>query len=87
MLMQADSVWHCFDVFPVSSGELPLYFGIGGRAVLRNDPILGVRVPVGLAYMFESAPLDIIAEVAPILNLIPSTDFDLGSGLGVRFRF
>jgi hypothetical protein len=87
MLMQADYVWHSFDVFPVSSGELPLYFGIGGRVILRNDPLLGVRVPFGMAYMFESTPLDIFAEIAPILNVIPSTDFDLGGGLGIRFWF
>ena len=87
MLMQADYVWHSFDVFNVSSGELPLYFGIGGRAVFRDDPLLGLRVPLGIAYMFESAPLDIFAEVAPILNVIPSTDFDMGGGLGVRFWF
>jgi hypothetical protein len=85
--MQADYVWHSFDVFPVSKGELPLYFGIGGRAILKNDPVLGVRIPVGLAYMFESAPLDIFMEVAPILNVIPSTDFDAGGGLGMRFWF
>lgn len=87
MVMQADYVWHSFDVFPVSSGELPVYFGIGGRALLRDDPVLGVRIPVGLAYMFESAPLDIFLEVAPILNVIPSTDFDVGGGLGIRFWF
>ncbi|HEY6435453.1 MAG TPA: hypothetical protein VIY47_02605 [Ignavibacteriaceae bacterium] len=87
MVMQADYVWHSFDVFPVSSGELPLYFGIGGRAILRDDPVLGARIPVGIAYMFESFPLDVFAEIAPILNLLPSTSFDLGGGFGVRFRF
>lgn len=88
MIMQADYVWHAFDVFPVSSGELPLYFGIGGRAILRDDdPLLGARIPVGIAYMFESFPLDVFFEIAPILNLAPSTEFDLAGGLGARFRF
>ena len=87
MVMQADYVWHSFDIFPVSKGELPLYFGIGGRAVLRDDPVLGLRIPVGLDYMFESAPLDIFVEIAPTLNLVPSTDFDLGGAFGIRFWF
>ncbi|MFI5237558.1 MAG: hypothetical protein ACHQLA_06465 [Ignavibacteriales bacterium] len=87
MVVQTDYVWHAFDVFPVSKGELPLYFGIGGRAVLRDDALFGVRFPVGMAYMFESTPLDIFIEVAPILNLAPSTDFDVGGGLGIRFWF
>jgi hypothetical protein len=87
MVMQVDYVWHSFDVFPVSSGELPLYFGIGGRAILRDEPILGARIPVGITYMFETFPLDVFVEIAPILNLMPSTEFDLGGGFGARFRF
>jgi len=87
MLMQADYVWHSFDVFSVSSGELPIYFGIGGRAILRNDPVFGARIPVGLAYIFESTPLDIFIEITPTLNVIPATDFDFGGGLGARFWF
>ena len=86
MTLQADYVWHSFNVFPVSQGELPLYFGIGARAILGDDPIVGARVPIGIAYMFETFPLDIFMEIAPILNIIPSTDPDLAGGVGIRFR-
>lgn len=86
MIMQADYVWHSFDVFPVSQGELPIYFGVGARFIFSEDPLLGARVPVGLAYMLETFPLDVFVEIAPILNLTPATRFDLGGGLGVRFR-
>lgn len=87
LLLQADYVWHSFDLIRVSSGRLPLYYGIGGRVILADDPLLGIRIPLGLNYQFSSAPVDIFAEIAPILDLIPSTDFDLGGGLGVRFWF
>jgi hypothetical protein len=86
MIMQTDYVWHSFDVFPVSRGELPVYFGIGARFIFSEDPLFGARVPVGLAYMLDSFPLDIFFEIAPVLNLIPSTGFDLNGGFGVRFR-
>lgn len=87
MLLQADYVWHSFNLINVSSGRLPLYYGIGGRVILSDDPLVGVRIPVGLNYQFASAPIDIFVEIVPILDLIPSTDFDLGGGLGVRFWF
>ena len=87
LLLQADYVWHSFDLIRVSSGRLPLYYGIGGRIIFADDPLLGIRIPLGLNYQFASAPIDIFAEIVPILDLIPSTDFDLGGGLGVRFWF
>jgi hypothetical protein len=82
-----DYVWHDFELIRVSSGRLPLYYGIGGRAVFSDDPLVGVRIPVGLDYQFANAPIDIFLEIVPILDLIPSTDFDLGGGLGIRFWF
>lgn len=87
LLLQADYVWHSFDLIRVSSGRLPLYYGIGGRVILADDPLLGIRIPLGLNYQFNSAPIDIFAEIVPILDLVPSTDFDLGGGIGVRFWF
>ncbi|MBK9097404.1 MAG: hypothetical protein IPM14_04615 [bacterium] len=87
LLLQADYVWHSFDLIRVSSGRLPLYYGIGGRVILADDPLLGIRIPLGLNYQFDSAPIDIFAEIVPILDLVPSTDFDLGGGIGVRFWF
>ncbi len=88
LLLQADYVWHSFDLINISSGKLPLYFGIGGRIIFQsNDTNLGVRVPVGLDYMFSGAPVDIFLEVVPILDLTPSTDIDFGGGIGVRYWF
>ncbi len=87
LLLQADYVWHFFNVIPVSSGKLPLYIGIGGRALLANDPQLGVRIPFGMDYLFATAPVDIFVELAPILDLSPATDFGVGGGLGVRYWF
>ena len=85
--VHADFLVHSFNLINVSQGQLPLYFGIGARVKLANDPLIGVRVPVGLAYLFGSAPLDIFFEVVPILDLIPSTDFHLNSAIGVRYFF
>ncbi|HSD62473.1 MAG TPA: hypothetical protein VLB50_01710 [Ignavibacteriaceae bacterium] len=87
LLLQADYVWHFFNLIPVSSGKLPLYIGIGGRVVLANDAQLGVRIPFGMDYLFATAPVDIFVELVPILDLSPATDFGVGGGIGIRYWF
>jgi hypothetical protein len=86
LLLQADYVWHN-SLERTSSGNLALYYGIGGRIIFRDDPLIGARIPIGLDYRFTSAPIDIFAELVPILDLAPSTNFNLGGGIGVRFWF
>ena len=86
LLLQADYVWHS-PLTRTSSGKLDLYYGIGGRIIFRDDPLVGARIPVGLDYKFTSAPIDIFAELVPILDFVPSTNFNLGGGIGVRFWF
>lgn len=87
LLLQADYVWHFFNLMPVSSGKLPLYIGIGGRVILADDPEFGVRIPVGIDYLFADAPIDVFLEIVPILDLSPETDFGVGGGLGIRYWF
>ena len=87
MLLQADYVWHIFRLIPVPDGKLPFYVGVGGEVILANDPVIGVRVPLGLDYMFNNAPVDIFVELVPILRLAPSTDFDFAGGIGARYWF
>jgi hypothetical protein len=87
LLLQADYVWHIFRLIPVQEGKLPFYVGVGGEVILANDPVIGVRVPLGLDYMFNNAPVDIFVELVPILRLAPSTDFDFAGGIGARYWF
>jgi hypothetical protein len=67
------------------TGSLALYYGIGGRLELADDPRLGARIPVGLQYIIPDTRLTLFFEVAPLLDLVPETSFDVNGGLGVRF--
>ncbi len=87
--LHSDVLWHAFDVIPVSKGALPLYFGVGVLAKFRDndDDIYGIRFPVGVNYLFENAPVSLFLEVAPVLDVAPSTRGDITAGVGVRYRF
>jgi len=85
--LHADFLIHNFDLISVSEGKLPLYFGLGAFMDFASELGLGIRIPLGLAYHFESAPLDVFAEIAPGLSLLPGTDFYFGGGIGIRFYF
>lgn len=85
--LHGDFLIHNYDLISVSKGQLPLYFGLGAFVSFATDLGLGARVPFGLAYQFEGAPVDIFAEIVPGLRLLPGTDFYLGGGIGVRYFF
>jgi hypothetical protein len=88
--IQGDYLWHKFDLIDLDNADqMPLFFGLGGRVVLRDnaDDIVGVRFPVGLDYIFTNYPFDIFFELVPILDLAPDTDFDLEGAIGARFWF
>ena len=86
--LHGDYVAHFFDLIPVSKGSLPLYAGVGGRVKFgEHDEFVGIRVPVGLAYLFEGVPVDAFVEIVPILELTPETELRLNAAIGARYFF
>ena len=72
----------------IEQGGFLYYVGIGGRfKATEGDSRIGVRVPLGLDYMFGDAPVDLFFEVGPILDLAPETEFRLNGGVGLRYFF
>jgi len=71
----------------LSEGML-YYVGIGGRfKATEGDSRIGVRIPLGLDYLFYDTPIDLFFEVAPILDLAPETEFRMNGSLGLRYFF
>jgi hypothetical protein len=65
--------------------NLAIYYGLGARLLMQNDPKIGIRIPLGLQYVIPDSRLGLFFELAPMLNLIPDTDFDVNGGLGLRY--
>lgn len=85
--IHGDYIFHNMRLISVPEGLLPFYYGIGARIKTADKTRLGVRVPLGLAYLFQSAPVDIFLEIVPILDLTPKTDFAINAALGARYFF
>jgi hypothetical protein len=86
--IHGDYLFHNFSFFDVNSGSLPVYVGIGGRVRLQEDDSrVGLRIPIGLEYILESAPVGFFFEVVPIVDFAPETEADVNGGIGVRYIF
>jgi hypothetical protein len=87
--LQLDYLYHFESLIPVKNGKAPVFAGLGGRIKFREnqDNQVGIRIPVGVAYHFATAPFDIFVELAPILELAPDTEFNMEGALGGRFYF
>lgn len=84
-----DYVWHNYNLIPVSRGQFPVYYGMGGAVGIGDGPGvgMGVRIVGGLEYLFPDAPLDLFLEVAPVAVIFPNAGVDIHAGLGMRFFF
>jgi len=85
--VHVDYLLHSFDLFNIEKGDLVLFYGVGGRLKAEKKSRVGVRIPVGLTYLFENDPLEIFFELGPILDLAPRTDFRMTGGIGIRYYF
>lgn len=75
-----------------SVSDLTPYIAAGGTLRFKDDEEtndtdfhLGLRIGGGIEYLI--ARFGIFLEILPVVNLIPSTDFDMEGGLGVLFYF
>ncbi len=93
--LYGDYLRHFSGVFPVDN--LVLYFGIGPgyhRYERKNkrdenevENRLEARLPIGLEYVVDKAPLGVFIELAPALRVSPDIDFDVRGGIGLRYYF
>ena len=87
--IHSDALWHIHDLFDTNEGQLSLYFGVGARVKFREhaEDRIGVRIPLGVSYKFDRAPVDLFVEVAPIIDFTPSTDGSFSAAVGARYWF
>jgi hypothetical protein len=85
--LHAGYLVHNFSLIQVKKGKLPVYYGIGARIKSDKDFTVSARLPFGISYLFEKAPIDIFFEFALLLDITPGSKFWLNSGIGFRYYF
>ena len=85
--LHSDYLFHNYELLTVSHGKLPFFYGFGARLKLADKSRFGLRIPVGLAYLFEEDPFEVFIELVPLLDLVPETSFTINGGIGVRYYF
>ena len=91
--LSGDYLWDNTYEFSIKSWEWNVYYGIGGRLIAiqsgddKNKTAFGVRGPVGVTHTLRDPHVMIFGEIAPVLNIIPSSDVGFDLGLGARILF
>lgn len=91
-----DYLWHPIALAANESFQLPLYIGVGGRLWsfdedrLRNNALaFGLRVPVGIAFDLNNAPLDIFVQLTPTFDAYSgyrdNAGFWFDASVGIRY--
>lgn len=85
---QADLLTHLHGLLPKpAKGSLPLYLGLGWKFKDERRNFFGIRFVAGASYIVENQPLELFAEIAPILRVEPDTAGCIGGGVGLRYYF
>ncbi|MCK4234889.1 hypothetical protein KAU34_04890 [candidate division WOR-3 bacterium] len=75
-----------------SRSTLLWYLGIGARLKFRsggrnNNTAFGIRGVGGIEFLPREIPIDLFAEIAPVMNIIEDTKLELEGGVGIRYNF
>lgn len=91
-----------FPITKTRAFDLPFYVGIGGRLVFwfENDRRrffggsdgtgqigVALRVPLGIAFNLNRAPVDIFVELVPGIGFFPGAGFAVDAAVGARYYF
>ena len=91
--LQSTYLFHHFGAFHIDNVPIDVYYGPGLRFINRDrrfeddESSLAIRAPVGLRYFFQEPSIEVFAEVALALSVVPATEVDLDLGVGARYYF
>jgi hypothetical protein len=91
--LNVDHLWYRRDIIVIDRTPIDLYYGVGGRVhqfEKRNgdtESEIGVRVPVGVAYIFQKIPVQLFGELGPALIIVDDSAFIVDVSIGVRYYF
>lgn len=88
VVASADALLHFDNVLPKArAGRLPLYAGVGLKVKSETRTFFGFRFVGGISFFTANHPLELFAEVAPVLRVAPNAGGTVDGGAGLRYYF
>ena len=87
VILQANWLLEFPGILVIQDRDFPLYVGAGAQVDIGSNTNIGVRIPGGIVYRFEKAPIELCLELGLGMQLFPATAFVGSGGLGARYRF
>ena len=85
-------LYHFFDRVKTQTGKFVYFIGAGVEGAymdyaetFHEKIFMGLRLPFGLSYMFENAPLDVFLELAPSIVVMRGMTSDISACVGLRY--
>jgi hypothetical protein len=91
--LHMDHLWYRRDIIVIDRTPIDLYYGVGGRIYQHekrngdDENKIGVRVSVGVSYLFRKIPVQVFGELGPALILVDDSAFVIDISLGARYYF
>lgn len=91
--VHADYLMILGPVASIEEQQLFFYWGVGGRLTEmtsgsdKGKTAIGIRVPLGMETMFTDYSWQGFVELAPVLDVTPSTELDADIMIGARYYF
>jgi hypothetical protein len=103
--LYADYLWHPAVLTSTDSLMIPFYVGVGlrywdfeycDRDFCYDGSAIGIRVPLGISFDFNNAPLDVFIQLVPVLDFLQDdyrerydddTHLGIDVSAGIRYWF
>ncbi len=88
-----DHLWYRGDLIVVDRIPIDVYMGLGlhihtiDKRYKEDVTEIGVRVPIGVSYIFKKIPVQLFGELAPALILVEESALNIDVALGIRYYF
>ena len=82
--MNADLLLRMKGALPDKGPVVPFYLGLGAGLAAHQPTELGVRFVAGLSYFAKQNPIELFAELVPVMRVAPRFGSDLDAAAGVR---
>ncbi len=85
LILSADYIIQDQNFSRLDGEQIIGYAGIGG--LIETSAEIGARFPLGVAWEVKKHPIEVFAEIAPTLFIVPSTSVGIGLNLGILWFF